>query len=543
MATKIESLEQLRVKTAKVRGVKLKKIIVRILALFIITSLFVTVKLVAAENPKMGGTLNVGLHIPFATLDWQSTVGHPAPQVQSNVWEGLYAYGSDFTAAPELAESYQASSDGKTWTFKLRKGVLFHNLKEMTAEDVIASIKRWQKVGPKGASLETNKIEALDKYTVRLNFKDPIGQTLLLLLGSDENKCVIMPKEVAEASPTSGNLTEIIGTGPYKWDEYKEDQYIRLTKFEEYVSRDDKPNYQTGKKVAYLDEIIFWIVPEYTTRLAGLESGDYDIITKIGTADYERLLSAKDIDPIKKGPAFNFYLMFNQQKGLTSKLNIRRAIQAAINAEEIMGAAIPNPDFRVLDPSFYPPESAYYNFAGGGLYNQNDVEKAKEYLKKAGYNGERITFQSIATNPVQVRIGVAIVSQLKKAGMNAELLSIDLQTWVSNRRNGNVLMMYHSGGNWIDPSLYQPEFNGTFPSVETAFSDPEVDAVFKRLNQETNFLKRKKHAKELQRLFYEKVATYSFGHHYRLTAKRSNVIDPEGNLARGNLTLNNIGLK
>ena len=65
-----------------------------------------------AVSPKTGGTLNVGLHIPFATLDWQATVQHPAPQVQNNVWEGLTAYGKDFTAAPELAESWSSSDDG-----------------------------------------------------------------------------------------------------------------------------------------------------------------------------------------------------------------------------------------------------------------------------------------------------------------------------------------------------------------------------------------------------------------------------------------------
>ena len=83
-----------------------------------------------------------------------------------------------------------------------------------------------------------------------------------------------MPKEVAEASPEANNLSEIIGTGPYKWTEYKADQYVRLTRFDEYVSRSDKPNYHPGAKVAYLDEIIYWIVPEATTRLAGFISGD-----------------------------------------------------------------------------------------------------------------------------------------------------------------------------------------------------------------------------------------------------------------------------
>ena len=126
--------------------------------------------------------------------------------------------------------------------------------------------------------------------------------------------------------------------------------------------------------------------------------------------------------------------------------------------------------------------------------------------------------------------------------MNASVLSYDLQTWVAKRRDGNSLMMYNSGGNWIDPSLYQPEFSGTFPSKETGFSDPEVDKVFAALNRETDTQKRKVLAEQLQTLFYDKVATYSLGYYYRMAVKRDYVMDPEGNLALGNLTLNNVWL-
>jgi ABC-type transport system substrate-binding protein len=104
------------------------------------------------------------------------------------------------------------------------------------------------------------------------------------------------------------------------------------------------------------------------------------------------------------------------------------------------------------------------------------------------------------------------------------------------------LMMYNSGGNWIDPSLYQPEFNGTFPSKETGFSDPEVDKAFDALNRETDLQKRKVLAEQLQTLFYDKVATYSIGYYYRMNARRDYVMDPEGNIGLGNLTLNNVWL-
>ena len=494
------------------------------------------------ETPRRGGVLNVGLHIPLVTLDWQSTVAHPLPHVMGHVFEGLSAFGKDFNAVPELADSWQASADGLVWTFNLRKGVLFHNGEEMTSADAKSSIERWQKVGPKGPSLKTDRIETPDKYTVKMYFKQPIGQTLLLLLGSDENKCVIMPKEVADSSPESGKLSAVVGTGPYRFVEYKEDQYVKLARFEQYVARNDAPNYQSGKKVAYPDEIIFWIVPEASTRVAGLESGDYDIITDIPDSEYDRLQKTKGVVPVKNGPGLLFYMMFNHQTGPTSNLYVRKAIQAALDIDEVVAAAVPNPAFRLTNPSFYPLESAYNTSVRSELYDQANLAKVKEYLDKAGYKGELITYQVIATSARNVRVGVAVVEQLKKAGINAVVRNYDVQTWVAKRRDPNSLMIYSSEGYWIDPSLYQPEFSGTFPSKEVGFKDPEVDAAFTALEQETDFQKRYKAGELLQTLFYDKVATINLGYGYRLVARRDYVMDPEANLALGNLTMHNVWL-
>lgn len=515
----------------------------RTIGLMALLCLVAAAGLYAADTPKKGGILNVGLHIPLATLDWQSTVSHPLPHVMGNVFEGLTAFGKDFTAVPELAESWQASADGKTWTFKLRRGVLFHNLKEMTSADVQASVARWLKVGPKGPGLTTlDKLSAPDKYTFVMSFKEPIGQSLLLTLGSDENKCVIYPKEVCDASPKSGTISAVIGTGPYKFVEYKEDQYVKLVRFDRYVARSGSPDYQGGRKVPYVDQIIFWIVPEASTRVAGLQSGDYDIITDIPDTEYDNLKAAKGVVPIKNGPGILLYMMFNHKTGPTSNVYVRKAIQAALDIDEVVAAAVPNPAFRTLDPSFYPPESAYNTAVRSELFNQANIERAKQYLEKAGYKGELITYQVIATNPRNVRVGVAVVEQMKKAGINAEVRNYDLQTWVAKRRDPNSLMIYSSEGYWIDPSLYEPEFTGTFPSKEVAFSDPAVDRVFKGLAQESDPQKRYRLGEQLQNLFYEKVATINLGYAYRLVAKRDYVMDPEGNLALGNLTLNNVWL-
>ena len=489
-----------------------------------------------------GGTLNIGLHIPLSTLDWQSTVSHPLPHVMGHVFEGLYGFGKDFNAAPELAESVEATPDGLKWTFKLRSGVLFHNGDTVDAEDVKASLERWKVVAPKGPGLDTlTSIDTPDATTVVLNFSTTMGRFLLLMLGSDENKFVVMPKEVAEASTAPGQLTEVIGTGPYKFVEYATDQYVKLAKFAEYVARDDAPNYQAGKKVANFDEIIYWIVTESTTRVAGLESGEYDIITDVPDTEYQRLSASPDIDAVKNGPGVLMYMMFNHKKGPTSNLLIRKAIQSLIDPIEIATVAVSDPAFALVNPSIYAPESAFNTDAGSDLYKPGDIEAAKGYLAEAGYTGEPISIIVISGNGLQEKVAIVLVEQAARAGLKLEIGTYDLNTWVARRRDPDALNIYTSGGYWVDPSLWQPEFNGTFPSPEVGFISDETEEIFGKLAAATEFEDRKKLGEDLQRSFYAQVAMVNLGYTYRLVAKRKAVLDPDGNLALGNLTLNGVG--
>lgn len=498
-----------------------------------------------AQTPKRGGTLNVGLHLDLLHYDWHSTVAHPFPHVLGHVFEGLTAFGKDFSAVPELAESIDATPDGLQWTFSLRKGVLFHNGKEMTASDVQASIERWRKVGPKGTILKNlDRYEVAGKYVLRMHFKEPMGRFLLLAFGSDENKAVIMPKEIAEKYPEATKIpqSDVVGTGPYQFVTHRPDQFVRLKRFDRYTPRGDAPNYQSGRKETWVEEVVFWVVEQNTTRIAGLETGEYDIITDIPDTEFDRLRAVRGVTPVKNGPGLLLYMMFNHKKGPTANINVRKAIQAAINANELVAAVVTNPQFGVVNPSFFPPESPYNNTERAELYGSANIDKAKEYLKQAQYAGEELKLQVITTNAANVRVLTAAAEQLKRAGMNAAVVRLDRATWQAKRREGDYLNMYNSGGYWFDPSLYEPEFNGTFPSREVAFYSPETERVFEQLARETTFEKRFALAKELQRLFYDQVATLNLGYIYRLVAKRDHVMDPQNNLALGNLTLHGVWL-
>ena len=499
-----------------------------------------TQKKSTSSGPLKGGTLNVALWASFATLDWQSTVSHPLPHCMLHVYEGLFGLGKDFSPVPELVKFWSASEDKLTWSFSLRSNITFHNGKVLTSEDVKVSLERWQRVSPRGVMLkDLREIEIISVDSVRFHFDNPMGRFLLLILAADESKAVIMPKEIAEASPQSGALTDIIGTGTYEFAEYRIEEYVKLVRFEEFTPRNDPPNYQSGKKVAYFDEIYFWIVPEAATRVAGLERGEYDIVTRLPDSEYKRLQLSEDVEPIINLPAHLDYLIFNHKSGLFADINMRRAVQSLINVEEINRSMVASEEFWILNPSIYPPESRYNTNEASQYYDQRNLGKAKDFLQKAGYKGEAVKFLVLREEPEIYRASIAVNEQMKAAGIIVDLLIYDLATWVAKRADPESMDMFITKGYWLDPSLFHAEFGGRFPGW---FFSRETEDLFSRLASETDIEKRYTLGEQLQRLFYEKAAFINVGYHYGCKAKRITVKDPQGNLSRGNLTLHNVWL-
>jgi peptide/nickel transport system substrate-binding protein len=496
-----------------------------------------------APTPKKGGTLNVAVSGNFQSLDVQATTADPTKFGLGPVYEGLFAFGKDFKPQPELADSYSVSKDSMTWTFKLRKGVLFHNMSEVTADDVKASLQRWLKVSPSAPNLATLKdIVVVDKYTIQMTFSQPMGSFLLFVLANDLAKAIVMPKAVADASPQQGALTAMIGSGPYMFDEYKPDNYLRLKRFEKYVARTDPANYQAGFKGAYPDFIYFWIVPEGTTRVAGIETGQYDIIINTPEVEYARLKAEKDVVPVIQKPALLTMVLFNQRQGLFSKLEMRQAVQALINAKDVAKSMVANADFGAADLSMGPPGTIWYSTAGSQYLN-GGIEKAKQLLAKAGYKGEKIKFIVLRPEPTHYRADITLSEAMKAAGMNVELVLYDLGTWAAARREPDQMDIFSTENASFDPMNWQTFFGGKWPGEKTGFpSIPETEQLFQQLSSEVDFNKRFALNEKLQEVLYKNVAVVPAGYHYRLNTRRTEVQDPEGNLAIGNLTLYNMWL-
>src|SRR5712691_10456935 len=171
----------------------------------------------AADTPKKGGLLRVGNLGEPPALDAHWTTASITETLTNHIYEGLYSLDEANRPIPMLAESHTVSRDGLTYSCKLRQGIKFHNGKEMTSEDVVASLTRWGKQSVYGRILfaKVADFRVVDPYTVEMKLKERVG-IVLISLAVPNNFGAIYPKEIAEKFPPEQKVTEYVGTGPFK---------------------------------------------------------------------------------------------------------------------------------------------------------------------------------------------------------------------------------------------------------------------------------------------------------------------------------------
>ena len=184
-------------------------------------------------------------------------------------YEALFQMDENYEPQPVLAESYEVSEDGKVYTIKLREGIKFHNGDEMTADDVVASMNRWVELSPKANTLIGGSVfEKVDDYTVKLTVNEP-SSDIIMVLASPIQFAAIYPASVID-SATDDGIKEYIGTGPYKLVEWKQDQYVKIEKNEDYQPAEGESSGLAGAKNGKAETITFNIVPDTATRIAGV---------------------------------------------------------------------------------------------------------------------------------------------------------------------------------------------------------------------------------------------------------------------------------
>ncbi|MFF5995829.1 ABC transporter substrate-binding protein [Lysinibacillus sp. KU-BSD001] len=378
--------------------------------------------------------LNIAITAQPPTLDTAQTVSAVALDIAGNIYQQLFQLDANYNPVPVLAASYEVSEDGKTYTIKLREGVKFHNGEEMVAEDVVASMNRWLVTSSRAKSLlQGANFSEVDPYTVQLDVQQATSD-VLVLMASQAQFPSIMPKEIVDTATAEG-FSEYIGTGPYKFVEWKQDQYIQLAKFEDYVAVDNagEPSGFTGKISAPTEKLTYHFVTDHATRIAGVQTGQYDVADSIPIENYDQL----DVDPnveLQTFPGGTLTAFFNTTEGVLADKKVREAILAALNNEEIMLAAFAKPELYSLSPSYLSEgQTQWTTEAGAEYYNQANAEKAKKLLEEAGYNGEEIVLLTTKDYNEMYTGTLVIQEQLRQLGMNVRVDNYDFPTFLETK--------------------------------------------------------------------------------------------------------------
>lgn len=344
------------------------------------------------------------------------------------LYEPLLALDADGEPQPVLAESYDVSEDGLTYTFTLRD-VEFHDGSPLTGDDVVASLQRWQEMTTVGSAYFSEaEFESSEEGVVTMTLPAPMYLAPTLL--SDPMQMpYIMPASIAEEAD-AGSLDEYIGTGPYKFVDWATDQYVSLERNEEYASPEGEVSGMAGENFAHYEEVYVHFVSDESTRLTGLQTGEYDVALNLPHDNFDQLDDDPNLNTVIGDTGFNI-AVFNKEEGMMTDVNMREAVLAAMDTEAAMQAAFGDEEFYNNNSAVMTEESPWHveptpDFED--LHQNAHPDIAEDLLTEAGYDGDPIRILSTRDYPEHYDLSVMLQQQLEDAGMTTDLIINDWPT-------------------------------------------------------------------------------------------------------------------
>jgi peptide/nickel transport system substrate-binding protein len=459
--------------------------------------------------------LNLAMVAEPPTLDIQSTPADLVCIIMQHVYEPLFTFDAKAALVPMLAESMpKISADGKLYSITLRSGVKLHNGRDLNADDVVGSLKRWMDVSPRGKSVaaQVADLSAKGPLAVDITMKNPYAP-LLSQLAMASGMAGIMAKETL-AQP----LREFVGTGPYKFTERKPDQYVLLTRFDNYSARKEPASGYGGKRVAVVEELRFVPVPNANTRVEGALAGQFHYADLLPIEALARLEKAKDKVVPLMTQSFGFpYLVLNTREGSMMNVGVRRAFQTAIGEGEMLAAGFGDTRFFIAEGNHFPKGTPFHSTAGTDRYNERNAAKAKAQAEQAGYKGEPVRILTSRQYDFHYNMALIMAEQLKRAGFKAELNVVEWATLLQRRADPKLWDIYitHSGL-FPEPMLSPPQLGDGAPGW---WSSPAKLAALAALNQEPDPAKRGPLWGKVQQVVYDEVPYVHVGKFASLSAR------------------------
>jgi peptide/nickel transport system substrate-binding protein len=442
----------------------------------------------APDEGSADSTLRIILPVPLTSLDPIWTTAPGTREYGFLTFDQLVALDSHFRPQPEMAD-WVIEDAGRSYVFKLRKGLKFHDNQPVRSQDCIPSIQRWAVRDGFGQLLMKHVagFDVIDDQSFRIRLNTPFPSLPQALGKSSGPACVMMPERMAKTDPMTA-VTESIGSGPFRFlkDEWISGSRAVWERFDGYVPRSGVPDGMAGGRVPRLKRIEWSHIPDASTALAALQAGEQDF-WNLPEADLLPVLRADPNITVASRLSVDAYFMLqpNHQQPPFNNPAIRQALAMAVDQLALMrGIAGSDPSSAHASRSFFPKGSPFYSEAGSDVLAVASTEKAKQALTAAGYKGEKVVLLSASENPGKV-LGAMITDTLKKAGFNVEMVTLDFASLIQRRTNHgpvdkggwNLFTTGWTGGDTLNPAEHPMLRGAGLAGYAGWCDDPKLEAL------------------------------------------------------------------
>ena len=453
------------------------------------------------------------------------------------VYDQLYGLDSGYVTRPQLVEGHVIEDDGKTWRITLRDGTTFHDGSPILARDAIASIDRWTKADVLGQNIRaiTNEMVVVSDRVFLIKLKQPFP-LLATALAKPSSYCPVMPERSAK-NPTSFQVTDIVGSGPFRWmaDERLSGSRAVYERFAGYKPRNEPVSFLAGGKLARVDRVEWHTIPDAATASAALQRGEVDWWEQPST-DLVALLkrSANIKVEVKDKAGLMGMIRLNHLQPPFDNPAIRRAFLPAINQTDYM-TAIMGDDRSLWNDrcGFFLPGTPLATEAGlDAMAGAPDYDKVKRNLQAAGYKGEKVVM-AVPTDLVALNAMSEIAGDMfRRTGIDLDYQASDwgsVATRVMTNRDGLDKGGWSAWCNFIpgiialNPAT-QSYVRGPGKGGTSGWPDlPKIEALRSEFLAADNLADQKRLTEQIQLQAFQDIPYLPTGAYTPPTAFRSNV--------------------
>ncbi|HRH85963.1 MAG TPA: ABC transporter substrate-binding protein [Rubrivivax sp.] len=501
----------------------------------VLTTVAVSALLLGLPAQAQQNTLKVVPHSDLKIVDPIWTTAYITRNHGYMIYDTLFAMDAKGDIKPQMIDKYSVSADNLNWSFTLRDGLLFHDDKPVTSEDAVASIKRWAARDSLGQKMNSfvKEWKVVDAKTFTATLSSPTGLMLLALGKPSSNVPFIMPKRVADTSPTE-QIKEYIGSGPFvlKTDEWKPGEKVVYTRFAKYKPRAEPPSGMAGGKVAKVERVEWRTIPDPQTAANALIAGEVDMVEDTKSDLLPVVAKDPNIKLFDQNPLGNQYVMrFNALHKPFDNPKVRQAVFYALNQEDFLKAVHGDPKYYKLCKALFICGTPLATDKGTDGLLESNFKKSRELLAEAKYDGTPVLLMHSTDLEVLTNLAPVAKSLLERGGFKVDMQSMDWQSVVARRAKKDPPS---AGGwnamitSWVSADVLNP--------VGTAFLNSSCDkALFgwpcdEKMEQlrdafarETDPAKQKAIAEQVQLRYLEVPTHVHLGQWYKPIAMRKNI--------------------